>query len=63
MDFLLEESGDLGVVFDEVLEVLLDWELFFFEVGRVFEWGRSGVGGVFEVVGGDRLRFVNLNFV
>lgn len=61
LDFLLEESGDLGAALDEALEASLDWELPPSEVGRVSEWGRSGAGGVPEAAGGDRSRPVNLN--
>lgn len=52
LGFLLEESGGLGAVPDEVLEAPLDWELPLSEVGGV---------SVGEVKGGDESRTVNLN--
>ncbi|XP_045696034.1 cyclic AMP-responsive element-binding protein 3 isoform X1 [Phyllostomus hastatus] len=52
LGFLLEESGGLGAVPDEVLEAPLDWELPLSEVGGV---------SVGELRGGDWSRSVNLN--
>ncbi|XP_036892106.1 cyclic AMP-responsive element-binding protein 3 isoform X1 [Sturnira hondurensis] len=52
LGFLLEESGGLGAVPDEVLEAPLDWELPLSEVGGV---------SVGEAGGGDRSRGVDLN--
>lgn len=43
LGFLLEESGDLGSVPDEVMEAQLDWELPPSEVDRGSELGMLGM--------------------
>lgn len=52
LGFLLEESGGLEAVPDEVLEAPLDWELPLSEVGGV---------SVGDARGGDWSRTINLN--